>query len=78
LSHVTHDIFNPFRRTTLFSWGLLIANIISVIVYKKSIMDEPLMYLIIDIVTFASLIHFIYNVINELKQILGLNLLTLT
>lgn len=78
LSGVTLDKFNPFRRTTLVTWAALIAHIIHVQLYGVSFMDETLMYLILDIVSFISLAHFIYYVTKELQAILGINLLTLT
>lgn len=78
LSHVTHDIFNPFRKTNLLTWALLISNTIFIFAFNKSMMDEALMYLIIDVFSFISLVHFIVCVIIELKSILGINLFTLT
>jgi hypothetical protein len=41
-------------------------------------MDEALMYLVLDVVSGLSLLHFILHVQNELKTILGINLLTMT
>jgi hypothetical protein len=78
LSGVTHEKFNPFRRTCLLTWALLIANIVFSVYFKKSVIDEPKMYLFLSIVSFLSLIHFIANVLYELKNILGINILTLT
>lgn len=41
-------------------------------------MHEPTLYLILDILAFASLVHMIYNLIKELTTILDINLFTLT
>jgi hypothetical protein len=46
--------------------------------FKKSVIDEPTMYLFLSIISFLSLIHFVANVLYELKTILGINVLTLT
>jgi len=62
LSGVTHDKFNPFRRTTLITWAVLISHIIYVKIYDKAFMCEALMYLCIDILSFISLMHFVVNV----------------
>lgn len=77
LSGVTQERFNPFRRTNLICWALLLSQTIFAIKFGKSLMDEPSMYLFIDVFSFLSLAHFILNVIDELKTILGINLLTL-
>jgi hypothetical protein len=78
LSGVTREVFNSYRRTSLFTWFVLIAHIISVKTTGHGFMDEPLMYLILDVVSGLSLAHFIWNVQLELKTILGINLLSLT
>ncbi|CDW86468.1 cdp-alcohol phosphatidyltransferase family protein [Stylonychia lemnae] len=77
-SIVTKEVFNPYRRTTILTWGLLIANTICAIVTGKSIMNEALMYLGLATISFLALIHLVICVIIELKAILGVNLLTLT
>ena len=41
-------------------------------------MDESLMYLILSIMSFVSLLHFVVSVAGELRSILGINLLTMT
>lgn len=78
LSGVTREKFNPFRRTSILTWGILIAHILHVQAYGTPFMNEALMYLILDIVSFIALMHFIINVQYEFKTILGINLLTLT
>jgi hypothetical protein len=78
LSGVTQEKFNPFRRTSILTWAVLISHIIHVKLNGVSFMNEALMYLILDILSFLALAHFIINVQHELKTILGINLLTLT
>lgn len=78
LSGVTREVFSPFRRTSLFAWVVLSAHTFSVWTTGASFMDEALMYLILDVVTGLSLLHFIVHVSYELKTILGINLLTMT
>jgi hypothetical protein len=41
-------------------------------------MDESLMYLILSIMSFVSLLHFVVSVAGELRSILCINLLTMT
>jgi hypothetical protein len=62
LSGVTRERFNPYRRTTVITWTVLIAHIVHVKLFGTSLMTESLMYLILDVLSFAALIHFIWNV----------------
>jgi len=48
------------------------------LVYKESLMHEPTLYLILDVLTFLSMSHLIYFVIDELKEILNVNLFIIT
>ena len=67
LSGVTRERFNPFRRTTIITWAVLISHILHVRAFGDSFMDEALMYILLDILSFGAL-----------KSILGINLLSLT
>jgi len=58
--------------------GLLLAQLYFSIVYKESIMDEPTLYLIIDVISFITMVHLIYYVIDELKEILNINVFIIT
>lgn len=78
LSGVTREVFVPFRRTSVFAWIVLLGHSVSVWCTGEAFMDEALMYLILDVVSGLSLLHFIVNVSYELTTILGINLLTLT
>lgn len=78
LSGVTRERFNPFRRTSIITWAILISHIVHVRFFGVPFMNEALMYLLLDILSFAALIHFIVNVTFELKTTLGINLITLT
>ena len=78
LSGVTYEKFNPFRRTTLITWAVLISHIFHVIYYGQSFMHEPTLYLALGVLSFFSLGHFIWCVTTELSDILGINILTMT
>lgn len=41
-------------------------------------MDEPTLYLIIDAMSFFTMVHLIYFVIDELKEILNINVFIIT
>jgi len=41
-------------------------------------MDEATMYLILASITFVSIVHLVYYLFEEFKQILDINILTLT
>jgi hypothetical protein len=41
-------------------------------------MDEPTLYLIIDVISFLTMTHLIYFVIDELKEILNINAFIIT
>lgn len=78
LSGVTQERYNPFRRTSIITWVVLISHILSVRLTGDTFMNEALMYLGLDILSFGSLAHFIVCVTIELTTILDINLLTLT
>jgi hypothetical protein len=78
LAGVTQERFNPFRRTTILTWAVLIAQVLHVRVKGTTLMDEGVMYGALALASFLTLAHFIYNVTIELRDILGINLLTLT
>ena len=77
-THVTLERFNPFRRTVLITWSLLIAQIYFSLVNKQSFMNEANLYLIICIYSTLSLLHMAYFVIDELKNILNVNCFIIT
>lgn len=72
------DRFNPFRRTSLLVWAILISQIFFTVYFGQSIMDEPTLYLILDLISFASICHMVYYLIEELCTILDINVFTLT
>jgi hypothetical protein len=41
-------------------------------------MDEPTLYLILDVISGASILHLVYYLLQEFCDILQINLLTLT
>ena len=77
-SAVTLEKLNPFRRTCLLTWALLIAQIISSVALGQSIMHEPTLYLIIASYSFVSIAHLVYFLVTEMTQILDINVFTLT
>lgn len=62
----------------MVTWAILLSHIIHVHLYGDSFMPEPLMYLGIAVFSFISLAHMVWNVAFELKQILQINLFTMT
>jgi hypothetical protein len=72
-SHVVHEWFNPFRRTTIFAWCLCIA--VSMGVIPKDNVENT--FWVITIVSTLAVCHLIYHVISELKQILNVNVFVL-
>lgn len=77
-THVTLEKFNPFRRTCLLTWSLLIAQIYFSLANKQSFINEADLYLIICIYSGLSLAHLVYFVIDELKEILNVNCFIIT
>jgi hypothetical protein len=57
----------------LLSWILLIYIIVNVGVLGNLNIDEATLYLVICAVSGFSMCHLIYNVIDELKEILNIN-----
>ena len=78
LSHVIQAKFCPFRRTHMLTWSILLLHLVSVFLFQRSFMDEAIMYLVIDLVSLGSIMHFVVNVIGELSTILDINILTMT
>jgi len=78
LSGVIQERFNPFRKTSLIAWVVLAAQILHVWATGSSLMDEPTMYLGLDLSTGVALVHFIFFAARELMLILEINLLTMT
>lgn len=62
----------------ILTWALLLSQLYFSVVYKESIIDEPTLYLIIDIVAFGSFSHLIWYVIDELKEIRNINMFIIT
>jgi hypothetical protein len=77
-SGVTLDKFSPFRRTSLLVWSILLSQIFFSVFYGQSLMDEPTLYLILCLISFASIVHMVYYLIKEITTILDINVLTLT
>lgn len=77
-THVTEEKFNPFRRTGLITWALLIGQIVFSVLWNESLMDEPTLYLIIDVISFCSMFHLMYFVTDELKEILNIYVFVIT
>ena len=76
VANASGEIFNPYRRTTMIAWGLMGINIISFIVIKEPILDEKWLFRGINIMIWSAIAHFTYYVLNELKDILGINVFT--
>jgi hypothetical protein len=78
-THVTLERFNPFRRSTLITWALVLAQtVFSIITKGESLFNEPVLYLALSLLTFCSMSHLIYYVIDELKDILNIYVFVIT
>jgi len=62
-THITQEKFNPFRRTVVLTWGILLAQTFNSIAFGDSLMDEPTLYLILACAGFGAMCHLIIFVI---------------
>ena len=77
-THVTMERFNPFRRTVLLTWGLMLLQTVLTLKTGQGLMDEPTLYLVLAVISFCSMTHLIWYVIDELKEILNINAFIIT
>ena len=79
VSNVTHELFVPFRRTTILSWFLIALNGMSMIFgkNKEPIFDERNTFLFILIISWLAVAHYVYYTVSELKEILNVNFFTI-
>ena len=78
VANASGENFNPYRRTTLIAWGLMGVNIVSFFFFKQPLLDEKWLFRGINIMIWSAIAHFVYYVLKELKQILGINVFTVT
>ena len=72
VSNVTHENFNPYRRSTFISWSLLSVNAASLLITDSPMINELWMILAINIVAWSSVAHYTYYVIEDFKRVLGI------
>ena len=79
VSNVTHELFVPFRRTTILSWLLIGLNGFNMLFgkYKEPVFDEGKTFLFIAVITWAAIAHYVLFTIQELKEILNINFFTI-
>ena len=68
--------FNPYRRTTLIAWSLMIINIVSFAVNGQALINEKYMFLFINFIIWSATAHYTYYVLNELMVILNIHMFT--
>ena len=65
VSSVIQDIFNPYRRTILAGWALMIGNIAHLLITGKSFMNEGLLFGIVNALSWGASAHYVYYVLQE-------------
>ena len=77
ISGVTLEVFNPFRRSNVLMWILMICNGTSLFMNGVPLMDEFLMICLINIVGWGCVFHQVYYTIDDFKRILNIKLFTI-
>jgi len=79
VSNVTHELFVPFRRTTVLSWLLIGLNGFNMMFgkHKEPVFDEVSTFYFIAAITWAAIFHQVYFTVQELKEILNINFFTI-
>jgi len=77
VSSVIQDIFNPFRRTILLGWALMIANATYLLMYGESFMNEGILFGIINALSWGAAAHYVYHILQEFCAILDIYVFTI-
>ena len=76
VANASGENFNPYRRTTLISWGLMIINIVSFAINGHALINEKWLFLFINFIIWSAVAHYTYYVLNELMVILDIYMFT--
>ena len=76
VANASGENFNPYRRTTLISWGLMIINIASFAINGEALINEKWLFLFINFIIWSAVAHYTYYVLNELMSILDIYMFT--
>ena len=77
VSNVIQDIYNPYRRTILLGWALMGLNAISLVATGQPAINEGLLFLAINIISWGAVAHYIYYILQEFCAILDINVFTI-
>lgn len=82
LSGITKHKFNPLRRTLLVTWVTLLAIIIWVKVFEYGYLDHQARVIagvlwMLALGNLLSVVHMFYHVFSELREILGIQMLSI-
>ena len=78
VANASGENFNPYRRTTLIAWGLMIVNIISFTMNKEALIEEKWLFRGINVMIWSAIAHYAFYVLDELKTILGISIFSVT
>lgn len=76
VANASGENFNPYRRTTLIAWGLMSVNIVALIFNGEALINEQYLFRFINVMIWSAIAHFVFYVLQELKEILGINIFT--
>jgi hypothetical protein len=77
VSDLTSDIFNPYRRTTLLCWSLMLLNGVSMVAKGQPLINEFALFSLINAITWSAIAHYIYHVLNQLCDILNIKIFSI-
>ena len=74
VSDLTSEIFNPYRRTTLLCWSLMLLNGAFMLAKGYVLINEFYLFNAINLITWLAIAHYVYHVLNELCSILNIRM----
>lgn len=63
IANASGENFNPYRRTTLIAWGLMIVNMASLLINGEALMNEQYMFAFINVIIWSAVAHFVWFIL---------------
>ena len=74
IAGVSLEHFQPYRRTTLISWTLILLNVASYLQTGSALIDDFYLVLFMNVVGYGALAHQAVYTISDLKRIIGVRM----
>ena len=57
VANASGENFNPYRRTTIITWSLMLANILSFLVHGHALINEMWLFRFINVIIWLAVAH---------------------